>query len=323
MDSFKNLEKELNKTTKLKLKDEFEIVVKILFNKIVKDHNYNPIHFYINEKNLQVYLANFEDIPTDYSKKLFLAFSPEQRTNLDFNYFLQFFKNISKNYFPILKDLNINSDVFIFGNPIELEKILNCLLLVFKLENNLSLEIEKIISERICKNAIDLIFGDINKKIIFENYSNYQKNLLSLLDIPILEENQILNYLKNLKKHSIIFLITNSPSHYYDLTQFAKIFFEKMLLNDILNSISNIYNAEKKDEIYYLTSDIFLIFLNLFKYEENYKYYNEVIFSLNLSKDYLQNFIINLNNLSLNALNDGGYFLHNEKYFLHLINIIE
>ena len=323
MDSFKNLEKELNNTSKLDLKDEFEIVTKILFNKIVKEHNYNPIHFYINEKNLQIYLSNFENIPNDYSKKLFLTFSPEQRTNLDFNYFLEFLKNIRDSYFPVLDTLNINSDVFIFGNPIELEKILNSLLLVFNLQNNLSLEIEKIISKRICKNAVDLIFGDISKKKILENYSNYQKNLIELLDIPIFEESQMLDYLKNLRKNSVIFLLTNSPSYFYDLTQFAKIFFEKMLTNDILNSISKIYNGEKKDEIYYIISDIFLIFLNLFKFSKNYKFYNEVIFSLNLNKDYLQNFIINLNNLSLNALNDGGYFLHNEKYLLHLINILE
>lgn len=107
--------------SKLASFNELDWILKILYIRIVKPQNINPMHFYVNEQNLLSFLQEFSSLPTVYAHDLLLQFSPDQRTLLDFQGFRNLIYKIWSQYFQQIFELNLSPQSFLTGKFSETE----------------------------------------------------------------------------------------------------------------------------------------------------------------------------------------------------------
>lgn len=114
--------------------NEMDWMLKILFVRIVKKENLNPMHFYINEQNLSHFLMEFSQLTPSYVHELFMQFSNEQRTLLDFQGFKNLVYKIFYQDFPQIHEINLAPTSFLTGNFSDTTGYIISALLVKKLD---------------------------------------------------------------------------------------------------------------------------------------------------------------------------------------------
>lgn len=304
--------------------NEFEIVTKKLFVSILDEKDLpNRLNFYVTVHNLQKFLNRISKMPDNYSEQLLIEFATDQKVTLDYNAFKEFLQNMMRNAFPIIKDMFFNFEIMSIGDSFLMEKILIDLLFCKDLIIN-DKKLGDLTSQRLYRFSIDYLFDEDQIKDFDDNFNHYQQKLVALLnEIPNIMNNvQEENYSSNLKLMMGLFCASKTPIKYYRCKQLARLVFDEFLKKRLLDYFMNMFGKYGEGKVFEDVLGIFLLFLNLFKYNDNFAYYNNSIANSNLDSAYLQNMITSLILHNKQNLFDN-YYKINVKSFNFLIGIVE
>lgn len=302
---------------------DFDIATKTLFHAIISDNSLSPIDLYCTVQKIQIFLSNFANLPNDYSTQLLKEFSKDQILTLDYNGFYYLIENMISRCYPILKDLLPCESFFCIGDQVLLEKLIVNLLLC-KLIDYDDKDLSDTLNQKILPFCTENLIGSDHLADLDVNFLNYQTQLVDYIPkLPnTLNDIKIEVYAERLRFLMGIFAICKTPSRYYSASQIAKLVFTRFINFRVLDTLSKFFDPNGDKNLYSDILAVFTMFLSLFKYKENFVYYDEIIMQNGLQKDYLQNFIVNLNSIALAALS-SGYFDINLDYLTYITCVIE
>lgn len=302
---------------------DFDTATKNLFYMIVSDGSLSPIDFYCTPQKIQALLAKFANLPSNYAVELLKEFSKDQILTLDYHGFCYLIDNMLSKCYPILKDLLSCESFYYLGDQALLENLMINILLC-KLIDYDDKSLADLLRPKILPYSIENIITSEQLEDLHANFLTYQMELVAYLSkIPnSLNETKIEEYVGRVRFLMGIFAVCKTPARFYSAIQVARLVFEKFISLRILDTLSKFFDASGDVSLYNNILAIFTMFINLFKYKENFSTYDQIIMKNNLQKDYLQNFIVNLNSIAISAVS-SGYFEMNVSYLTYIVSVVE